>query len=88
MSTATVKNIFKDMGTWEEFKRKIKNKGQVLIVCNGWKTDCAEIYCPAEIMGLRPAWALELTTIDPEDGILWDFTKEDTRQVQCEAVGH
>ena len=31
-------------------------------------------------MGLRPAWALDLTTIDPEDGMPWDFTKEDKRR--------
>ena len=27
-------------------------------------------------MGLRPAWALDLTTIDPKDGMPWDSTFE------------
>ena len=35
MSTATVKKISKDQGKLEEFKLKIKNKGQVLTLSKG-----------------------------------------------------
>ena len=27
-------------------------------------------------MGLRAAWSLDLTTVDPEDGMPWDFSLE------------
>ena len=30
-------------------------------------------------MGLKPAWALDLTTLDPEDGEPWDFDNKDKR---------
>ena len=48
--------------------------------------DCAEVYSPPRItkiasdMGLRPAWALDLTTIDPEDGLPLDFTEASKRK--------
>ena len=42
-------------------------------------SDCGEVYSPPRItkmaseMGLHPAWALDLTVVDPDDGIPWDF---------------
>ena len=49
--------------------------------------DCAivEIYSPprvnaiAELWGLLPGWSLDLTTIDPDDGMPWDFSIQDKR---------
>ena len=44
-----------------------------------------EIYSPprinaiAEMWKLLPGWSLDLTTVDPEDGQTWDFTKQDKR---------
>ena len=35
-------------------------------------------------LGLRPAWSLDLTTVDPDDGMPWDFTVAAKR---CKAVG-
>ena len=50
------------------------------------------MYCPARItkiasdMGLRPVWALDLTTIDPEDGMPWDFTKENKKRSEMKLL--
>ena len=44
-----------------------------------------EIYSPprvnaiAELWGLLPGWSLDLTTVDPDDGMPWDFSRQDKR---------
>jgi len=51
-----------------------------------------EIYSPervtsiAQRLGLRGGIAMDLTTIDPEDGELWDFNKPDKRRKAKEIV--
>ena len=30
-------------------------------------------------MGLLPGWSLDLTTVDPDDGMPWDFSRQDKR---------
>ena len=71
---------------------KIENKGQVHTLSKGWQSECAEVYSPPRItkiasdMGLRPAWALDLTTNDPEDDMPWDFTMESKRKRAMELL--
>ena len=33
----------------------------------------------AEMWKLLPGWSLDLTSVDPEDGRPWDFSKQDKR---------
>ena len=50
------------------------------------RTECVEIYAPPRVtqvvseMGLRAAWSLDLTTVDPVDGQPWDFSFEEKRK--------
>ena len=80
MESSTIKRVIKDLDKLPEFKMKIKKRQQLPTLANGWRTECAEVYSPPRItkiasdMGLRPAWALDLTTVDPADGQTWDFT--------------
>ena len=48
--------------------------------------DVAEVYSPIRVTGmaekfnLKPGWALDLTTNDPDDGKPWDFSMPDKRE--------
>ena len=37
-------------------------------------------------MGLSAAWSLDLTTVDPEDGMLWEFGLEAKRKRALELL--
>ena len=56
-----------------------------LLLADEWKTECGEVYSPPRIteviceMGMRPAWALDLTVMDSDDGEPWDFTVAEKR---------
>ena len=56
------------------------------VIEDGWKTDCGDVYSPPRItkvaarMGLKPAWALDLTTRDVDDGKPWDFSNKEKRK--------
>ena len=58
--------------------KNIKKKHEGLLK-QAFGFDCGEVYSPPRItkmgsdMGLHPAWALDLTVIDSEDGMPWDF---------------
>ena len=39
-------------------------------------------------LGLRPAWSLDLTTIDAEDGKPWDFSDPAKRRKASELIKH
>ena len=93
MESSTVKRVIKDLDKLPEFKMKIKKRRQQLpTLATGWRTECAEVYSPPRItkiasdMGLRPAWALDLTTVDPDDGQHWDFTRACMRQKALELL--
>ncbi len=51
-----------------------------------YKTAVAEVYSPPRItkvareMGMSAAWALDLTEVDPEDGLPWDLSKPEKRR--------
>ena len=61
-------------------------KGRQGLFREEYNTECAEIYSPPRVtqvvteIGLRAAWSLDLTTVDPEDGLPWDFNLEATRR--------
>ena len=67
---------------------KIKNGQQLPTLAKGWRTGCAELYAPPRIkkiasdMGLCPAWVLDFTVADPEDGMPWDFTEANKRNLE------
>ena len=50
------------------------------------KIDVAEVYSPPRItevankMGMKPGWALDLTEVDPDDGMAWDFSKAEKQR--------
>ena len=51
-----------------------------------YNSECAEIYSPPRVtqvvseICLRAAWSLDLTTVDPEDGLPSDFNLEVKRK--------
>ena len=58
--------------------QNIKKKNEGLLK-QAFGLDCGDVYSPPRItkmaseMGMRPAWALDLTVTDSEDGMPWDF---------------
>ena len=58
--------------------RNIKKKNEGLLK-QAFGLDCGEVYSPPRItrmaseMGLHSAWASDLTVMDAEDGMPWDF---------------
>ncbi len=79
-----VKKILEDLEKLPEFKLP-KNRRQRRSM-QGYGKDVAEIYSPPRVtkiasdMGLRPAWALDLTQVDPADGLPWDFSSKVKRR--------
>ena len=63
-----------------------KNRRQRRSIAQSYGKDIAEVYSLPRVtkiasdMGLRPAWALDLTQTDPEDGLPWDFSSEAKRR--------
>ena len=57
-------------------------KGRKGLIREEHSIECAEIYSPPRVtqvvseIGLKAAWPLELTTVDPVDGQPWDFSFE------------
>ena len=80
IASVSAKKILEDLSNRKEFKLKnIKKKNEGLLK-QAFGFDCGEVYSPPRItkmasdMGLHPAWALDLTVIDSEDGTPWDFS--------------
>ena len=63
-----------------EFQMPQRTKERKNLLAEAWNTECGEVYSPPRVtqvvskLGLRPAWSLDLTTVDPDDGMPWDFT--------------
>ena len=80
-----VKKILEDLEELPEYQLP-KNRRQRRSMAQGHAKDVGEVYSPARVtkiasdMGLRPAWALDLTTVDPADGLPWDFSSEAKRK--------
>ena len=80
-----VKQILKDIEKLAEFKMPNHRQRRTLRQ-NGYGKDVAEVYSPPRVtkvassMKIRPAFALDLTQVDPEDGLPWDFSVEAKRR--------
>ena len=79
IASVSAKKIFEDLSSRKEFQmQNIKRKNEGLLK-HAFGLDCGEVYSPPRItkmaseMGLRPAWALDLTVTDSEDCMPWDF---------------
>ena len=83
--TSTVRRILDELSKSKEFQMPKSRGDRELLLADEWKTECGEIYSPPRVtqliseLGLRPAWSLDLTTVDPEDGKPWDFSMADKR---------
>ena len=78
--TSTVRGILDELSKRKEFQMPKSRGDRELLLADEWKTECGEIYSPPRVtqliseLGLRLAWSLDLTTVDPEDGMPWDFS--------------
>ena len=79
IASVSAKKILEELSSRKEFQmQNIKRKNEGLLK-QAFGSDCGEVYSPPRItkmaseMGLHPAWALDLTVVDPDDGIPWDF---------------
>ena len=79
MNKPDVKKIIRELEELPELKLPNHRQRRTLKQ-NGYGSDVAELYSPPRVtkiasdMRLDPAFALDLTTIDPDDGMPWDFT--------------
>ena len=85
LKTSEVGKIIEELNQSPEFQMPKSRGPRKRLTQDGWGTDCGEVYSPPRVtkvaaqMGLKPAWALDLTTLDPEDGEPWDFDDKDKR---------
>ena len=85
LRTSGVGEILEELNKSPEFQMPKSMKPRKRLTQDGWATDCGEVYSPPRVtkiaaqMGLKLAWALDLTTLDPEDGEPWDFDNKDKR---------
>ena len=83
--TSTVRRILDDLSKQKKFQMPKNRTNRELLLADEWKTECGEVYSPPRItkligeMGMRPAWALDLTVVDPDDGEPWDFSVPNKR---------
>ena len=86
MQRSDAKEIIKDLEKLAEFKLPKNRRQRRTLHQNGYSSDVGEVYSPPRVtkiasdMGLRPAWALDLTELDPSDGLPWDFSCEAKRR--------
>ena len=79
-----VKRIIEELGRQPKFQLNARRRRTIRQVNHC--TDVGEIYSPPRItamaskLGLKPAWALDLTQMDPVDGLPWDFTVAEKRE--------
>ena len=88
VASVSAKKILEDLSNRKEFQmRNIKKKNEGLVK-QAFGLDCGEVYSPPRItkmaieMGLHPAWALDLTVMDAEDGMPWDPAWQQSRSAQ------
>ena len=78
LRTATVRKIIEELNEKQKFQMPRNRKDRKNLLQETWDTECGEVYSPPRViqivseLGLRPAWSLDLTTIDAEDGNSWD----------------
>ena len=82
MQKPDVEKILEDLSNLPEFQMPKNRRQRRLLKQQGYLTDAAEVYSPpgvtatASKMGLKAAWALDLTHADPENGKPGDFSDE------------
>ena len=80
LNLTEAKKILQELSKNKEFQMPQNRRQRRTLKQNGWNTDVAEAYSPPRVtkvasdMKLRPAWAFDLTEIDPEDGLPWDLS--------------
>ena len=86
LKTSEVGRILMELNKSPEFKMPKNRRLRKRLTQDGGMTDCSEVCSPPRVtkiatqMNLKPAWALDLTTLDPEDGEPWDFENQVKRQ--------
>ena len=79
-----VKKVLEAINSKELFSIP-KNRRQRRSLNNRGKNDVSEVYSPKRIskvageQGLREGWAVDLTEVDPDDGMPWDFSVQEKR---------
>ncbi len=90
-SRSDVQQILKELDAKKEFALP-KNRRQRRTAARDRTNDVSEVYSPPRVsetageMGLRPGWALDLTTTDPDDGRPWDFNEPEKRKKAMDKV--
>ena len=85
LGSTRVKQILEEFDELPEFQMRAP-KGRKGLLREEHGAECAEIYSPPRVtqvvseIGLRAAWFLDLTTVDPVDGQPWDFSFEVKRK--------
>ena len=74
LASTEVRQILEELDDLPEFQMAVRHKGRKGLLREGHRTECGEIYLLPRVtrvvseIGLRVAWALDLTTGEPEDG--------------------
>ena len=85
LASSEVKRILGELDKLADLKVPAGRIKKVQPAASQWTSDCAEVYSAPRItaaasrMGLKPAWAMDLTTVDDE-GKPWDFSRADQRR--------
>ena len=85
MASAEVRRILDELEEGADFKLPANRSRQQPKAASQWSSECAEVYSPPRItsvashMGLKTAWAMNLTTLD-ESGNPWDFSQAAQRK--------
>ena len=83
--TSVVRKILEELNEKPKFQMTRRAEDRKDVLTDPWNTECGEVYSPPRVtqvvseLGLRPAWSLDLTTIDADDGKPWDFTDASKR---------
>ena len=83
-SKPDVKQILRDLDKEGNFKLP-KNRRQRRTAIQEMRNHVSEVYSPPRIsemagkMGMAQGWALDLTTVDPDDGQPWNFNMKDKK---------
>ena len=92
LRTAAVRKIIEELNEKQKFQMPRNRKDRKNLLQETWITECGEVYSPPRVtqivseLGLRPAWSLDLTTIDAEDGKPWDFSDPAKRKKASELI--
>ena len=86
LKSSAVGRMIEELGQSPELQMPKAKGVRKRVIEDGWKTDCGDVYSPPRItkvaarMGLKPAWALDLTTRAVYEGKPLDFSNKEKRQ--------